>query len=175
MAGRDKIIVDAGVCEGNFALKYIENAKKMYLIECDPRWMRALRLTFAPFKDKVVFCDKFLTKYESKTTTTIDVLVKEKIDFLKMDIEGAEVDALLGAKKTLLGSKASCAICSYHRQNDEENIRFILNSLGYSTETSIGYMFFPYDENIIDTLDLRKGIVYGKKQNSYTMRTGSLH
>lgn len=90
-------------------------------------------------------------------------------------IEGAEVDALLGAKKTLLGSKSSCAICSYHRQNDEENIRFILNSLGYSTETSIGYMFFPYDENIIDTLDLRKGIVYGKKQNSYTMRTGSLH
>jgi hypothetical protein len=169
LVGQDKIIVDAGVCEGNFALKYIEKAKKIYLIECDPRWLRVLRLTFAPFKDKVVFCDKFLTRYESKTTTTIDALVKEKIDFLKMDIEGTEVDALLGAKETLRNSKASCAICCYHRQNDEENIRFILNSLGYSTETSTGYMFFPYDENIVDTLDLRRGIIYGRKCNYGTM------
>lgn len=31
------------------------------------------------------------------------------------------------------------------------------------TSTAQGYMFFPYDENIMDTLDLRRGIVYGYK------------
>lgn len=80
-----------------------------------------------------------------------------------MDIKGAEIDALLGAKNALLNSNTNCAIYSYHRMNDEENIRFILVNLGYWTQVSEEYMFFYIDENIYDTLDLRKGVVYAKK------------
>jgi len=162
---QDSVIVDAGVCEGNFALRYIDRAKKIYLIEADGEWMQALQRTFQPYCDKVVFCQKYLTRYDSSHTITLDSLVNEKIDFLKMDIEGAEIDAILGARKTLLESNARCAICSYHKQNDEENIRFLLETYGYSTSTSNGYMFFVYDENIVDTLDLRKGVVYGYKED----------
>lgn len=162
---QDSVIVDAGVCEGNFALHYIDGAKKIYLIEADNEWMQALQRTFQPYRNKVVFCPKFLTRYDSLHTITLDSLVNEKIDFLKMDIEGAEIDAILGARKTLLESNARCAICSYHKQNDEENIRFLLETYGYSTSTSKGYMFFAYDENIVDTLDLRKGVVYGYKED----------
>lgn len=157
------VIVDAGVCEGNFALRYIDLAKKMYLIEADEEWMQALRRTFQPYRDKVIFCQKFLTRYNSANTVTIDTLVEESVDFIKMDIEGAEIDALLGARKTLQRSCARCAICSYHKENDEENIRFLLEACGYHTSTSKGYMFFAYDENIVDTLDLRRGMVYGQK------------
>lgn len=157
------VIVDAGVCEGNFALQYVEKAKKIYLIEADVMWMKALEMTFKPYKDKVVFSNKFLTRYDSYTTTTLDSLIKEPIDFLKMDIEGAEIDALLGGYDLMMNSNASCAVCSYHKQNDEKAIRFILESYGYSTSVSEGYMFFTYDENILDTLDLRRGVVYGKK------------
>ena len=39
----------------------------------------------------------------------------------------------------------------------------MLEGYGYTTSTSQGYMFFPYDENIMDTLDLRRGVVYGDK------------
>lgn len=157
------VIVDAGVCEGNFALKYIEKASKVYLIECDPDWMEALKLTFEPWKEKVVFCNKFLDRYDSENTITIDTLVQEKIDFLKMDIEGAEIDALLGGSDRLTQSNALCAICSYHKQNDEKNIRIVLNALGYNTSVSQGYMFFLYDPNIAYSLDFRRGIVYGSK------------
>ena len=49
------------------------------------------------------------------------------------------------------------------KMNDEKNIRFILNNLGYQTSVSKGYMFYSYDEDIYDTLDLRRGVIYAKK------------
>lgn len=159
----ESIIVDAGVCEGNFALRYVDKAKKLYLIESDPKWMGALRKTFEEYKDKVVFCPKYLTRYDSKDTITLDTLVEENIDFLKMDIEGAEIDALLGGKRVLQRSNARCAICSYHKQNDADNISWIMKNLGYQTFNSEGYMFFVYDKCISDSLDFRKGIVYANK------------
>lgn len=157
------IIVDAGVCEGNFALKYIEKAKKIYLIEADLEWMAALMKTFEPYQDKVVFCPKFLSRYNSETTVTLDTLVSENIDFLKMDIEGAEIDALLGGKDVLQRSNAQCAICSYHRQRDAEYIRWLMENLEYQTSVSEGYMFFVYDDGIAETMDFRKGLVYADK------------
>lgn len=160
---KNSIIVDAGVCEGNFALRYVEQAKKIYLVESDPRWIQALERTFYDWKDKTIICNKFLTSYDSRQSITLDSLVQEEIDFLKMDIEGAETDALLGGKHVLQSSCAKCAVCSYHRQNDEENIRFILEALGYQTSVSSGYMFYIYDENICDTMDFRRGVVYGDK------------
>lgn len=160
----ESIIVDAGACEGNFAIRFVERASKIYLIESDPIWVKCLERTFRPFKDKVIICDKKLARYDSKTSITIDSLLEhQKIDFLKMDIEGAEIDALLGGQETLLNSNVNCAICCYHKMNDERNIRFILSSLGYQTQVSKGYMFFWYDEDIYDTLDLRKGILYARK------------
>jgi hypothetical protein len=158
------IIVDAGVCEGNFALRYIDKVKKAYLIESDPSWMGALEKTFKPYKDKIVLCNKYLTRYDSSSTVTLDTLVQEKIDFLKMDIEGAELDALLGGKRLLQKSDARCSICSYHKQNDAENISWILKNLGYQTSTSEGYMFFVYDFAICDSMDLRKGLIYACKE-----------
>jgi len=157
------VIIDAGVAEGNFALRYVEKAKKIYLIESDARWMDALKRTFAEYGDKVVFCNKYLDRYNSKNTITLDTLVKENIDFLKMDIEGFEVDALLGGSNILKKSHGKCAVCSYHKQNDEKYIKYLLESFGYTTSVSQGYMFFPYDKSIAYTLDFRRGIVYGEK------------
>lgn len=158
------VIVDAGVCEGNFALRYVERAKKVYLFEADKRWIEPLKKTFSEYGDKVVLIDKYLQGNDSSYSITLDSAIKEeKIDFLKMDIEGAEVEALLGGKNLLMRSKARCAICSYHRQNDEKYIKYLLSEYGYGTDVSKGYMFFIGDDKIADSLDFRRGIVYGWK------------
>ena len=157
------VIVDAGVCEGNFALKYIDKAKRIYLIESDPKWMEALKKTFAPYEDKVILCNKFLSRFDNENMIRLDSLISEKVDFIKMDIEGAEISALLGGTDLLKSSNAVCSICCYHKQYDEKYIRFILESCGYHTETSSGYMCFHYDDDFGQTLDLRRGVVYACK------------
>jgi len=162
------IIVDAGTCEGNFALKYVDDASKIYLVEMDAEWIKALKCTFKNYSDKVVFCEKKLSKEDTVDSVTLNSLVEEDhIDFLKMDIEGAEIDALLGADRILKNSSPQCSICSYHNTNDEKYIKFILEHYGYQTDTSNGYMIFIHDPNIMEKADFRKGIVYAKKSNEY--------
>lgn len=158
------IVVDAGVCEGNFALRHIEKTKKMYLIEADSAWCEALEKTFKPYKNKVEIHNRFLTRFSSNKYVALDDIVKEKIDFLKMDIEGSEINAILGAMDTLKRSEAICAICSYHKMNDEKYIKYLLDTYGYNVSNSRGYMFFTYDNEIKDTMDFRRGIVYGEKR-----------
>lgn len=64
------VIVDAGVCEGNFALRYVEYAKKIYLIESNPEWIDVLERTFRPYKEKVIICNKYLTSEDTDNSIT---------------------------------------------------------------------------------------------------------
>lgn len=160
---RNSVIVDAGAREGNFALQYVENCERMYVIECEQEWCRALSKTFAPYSNKIIICKAFLGQYTDKDTQRIDDLIEETIDVLKMDIEGAEVSALRGAEKVLSKSHAYCAICAYHNRNDEREIKQLLREYGYVTGESKGYMLFGYDYHFYDSLDIRRGIVFGNK------------
>jgi len=58
--------------------------------------------------------------------TTIDRLVVDlklaKVDFVKMDIEGAERNALRGARETMRRFRPRMSICVYHRPDDLEVI-----------------------------------------------------
>jgi hypothetical protein len=58
----------------------------------------------------------------SVQTTTIDEMAKTfqwpRVDFIKMDIEGAEMDALAGAATTLKRWKPRLAISAYHLFDD---------------------------------------------------------
>lgn len=158
------VLVDAGVCEGNFSLHNIDKVKKVYLIECDPDWMEALQHTFRPYQEKVVFCNKFLSDEDAEDKITLDTLVKEPVDFIKMDIEGEEIKALQGADRVLSRSKnLKCSICAYHRHGDEEKIKEILSSYGLQTAASQGYMLFLYDMEVWKKPELRRGLVRGHK------------
>jgi FkbM family methyltransferase len=54
---------------------------------------------------------------------------KEGATFIKMDIEGAEVEALLGAKETIQQNKSKLAISVYHKASDFWEIPLIIKSL----------------------------------------------
>jgi len=61
---------------------------------------------------------------------TLDkLLCNEKVDYIKMDIEGAEPNALLGSEKTILKYKPKCAISVYHNPFHIFEIPFYLNKL----------------------------------------------
>lgn len=74
------------------------------------------------------------------TTISIDDFVSEKnlprIDFIKMDIEGAELKALKGAEESIRAFKPRLAISVYHRQEDFMTIPAYVNNL------NLGYEFF---------------------------------
>lgn len=63
---------------------------------------------------------------ESVPAVTIDDVVEEqhlgRVDFIKMDIEGGEVDALRGAEGTLKRFTPRLAISAYHRPHDLPDI-----------------------------------------------------
>ncbi len=155
------VLIDAGVCEGNFSLHNIDKVSKVYLIECDEDWMEALRHTFEPYKEKVVFCNKFLSDSDSEDMISLDTLLEgEPVQFIKMDIEGEELKALQGAERTLRSSKGlKCAICAYHRHGDEEKIKAVLQEYHMKTSTSKGYMLFLFDDAVLKEPELRRGIV----------------
>ena len=56
---------------------------------------------------------------KSIPTTTIDKLVdNEPVTFIKMNIEGSEKEALLGAGNTVINHKPQLAVAGYHRTED---------------------------------------------------------
>lgn len=59
----------------------------------------------------------------------LDDLADTEIGLIKMDIEGAEFDALHGAERTIRRDKPQMAICVYHRQGDMLAIMEYLQSL----------------------------------------------
>ena len=55
---------------------------------------------------------------EKVEVVSIDEVIKDKVTFLKMDIEGSEMNALRGAAQTIIESKPRLAISVYHKPED---------------------------------------------------------
>jgi FkbM family methyltransferase len=76
----------------------------------------------------------------SVATTTLDDLISgrgwPRVDFIKMDIEGAELMALQGAEFVLRTYRPKLAITVYHRFRDFWEIPQFIDSLG------LGYQFY---------------------------------
>ena len=84
----------------------------------------------------------------SVTSLSIDDFVKkygvERVDFIKMDIEGAELGALIGGIQTLKRFRPKLAISLYHNLEDFASIpRWILD-LGLDYDLHLGH-FTPSD------------------------------
>jgi hypothetical protein len=63
----------------------------------------------------------------SVKTDTIDSRCPDAT-FIKMDIEGAEIDALYGAKNTIINNKPKLAICIYHSNEHFYEIPLLIHN-----------------------------------------------
>lgn len=141
---QDNILLDIGAADGNFSLSVVDDVKKIYLFECSGEWIEALTLTFAPYKDKIEIVEKYVSNCDKENYISLDNFFRDKEDrnlAIKMDIEGAEIKALKGAKGLFnTGRIKKMAICAYHRQNDEKNILRFLSDYNYNVEYAHGYI-----------------------------------
>lgn len=65
----------------------------------------------------------------TQSLTIDDTILNVFPTFIKMDVEGAEYDAILGAKKIIHNFKPVLAICVYHRADDIWRIPLLLKKI----------------------------------------------
>jgi len=65
---------------------------------------------------------------EVKGVKLDDALAGAPVTYIKMDIEGAELDAIAGARRTIQEHGPVLAVCSYHRQDHLWNIPNLIHS-----------------------------------------------
>ena len=152
---KDEVFIDCGAFTGdtisNF-LKYCPEYKQIVAFEPDSKNFQKLKKTWRYPKitlinagiynknGEISFSEhgngdsKIIENLNSPNTKNIQVMAidnlnLEKVSFIKMDIEGVELEALKGAKNTIIKDKPKLAICIYHSDEDMLNIaEFIYNS-----------------------------------------------
>jgi len=150
------IVIDAGCCEGFFVPYALNrNARKIYAFEPHPKFVRGLSKTFtkeieddcveiipAGLSDKIA--DAFLDdsndficearindRYGHRIqVVTLDSFVLERnldaVDFVKMDIEGEEINAVRGMFEVLKRFKPKLAIAVYHEYENAQQIKDLI-------------------------------------------------
>lgn len=138
-----EVFVDCGAYTGDTLENFLNRVKdyeKYYAIEPDSRRFSKLRAQMNSEKivhvsvgawdkkDKLYFStDSACGEIDSTAKTgnyinvdAIDNLISKdtNVTFIKMDIEGAELQALYGAKKTIKRDRPKLAICVYHKRED---------------------------------------------------------
>lgn len=136
-----EVFVDAGGFDGQTSIEFIKHCpkyKSIYIFEPDSDNLELAKKNLENFKN-VNFISKGLSNQKDTLrfdtgsgsassisengsieieVDTLDNLVKEKVSFIKMDIEGAEGLAIEGMKNHILNDHPKMAISVYHKVDD---------------------------------------------------------
>lgn len=168
---RDEVFVDCGGYIGDTVVDFLEfskNAyKRIYFLEPNPEIYKKAKNTLKNVHDIDFIpagagesAGTFLFSgdgdsghldingNESISVVALDEVVTEKPTFIKMDIEGAEKSALLGAKKIIKQHMPKLAICVYHKPEDIFEILELIDSW----EIEYNYYFRHYSKGISGTI-----------------------
>jgi FkbM family methyltransferase len=149
----EDVIVDGGGYNGDTLeqfLKLNKPFKSYYLFEPDPVLLdQAKRVSDDPrikYVNMGLFSRPDILRFNKTTTmngdgqivddgsdtvdvTSIDSFIHEKVSFIKLDIEGAELEALHGSLNCILRNNPVLAICIYHKPSDYLDIFEFIQSL----------------------------------------------
>lgn len=159
--GKNDVLADIGAAEGNFSLSVIEEVRKVYIFEYDQEWIEALRATFAPWSEKVEIINKFVSDHNDDKHIRFDTFFENKKDitFLKIDVDGAESIVLSSCNAVFDTAESfKIALCTYHKNNDEEDFTLLLKGFGFGITPSKGYMINYYDKKMKAPY-LRRGLI----------------
>ena len=138
--GENEVFVDSGAYDGETSLSFAELIKNgvIYAFECDAEnyknlkkntshldnihifekgcWSGKTTLSFSNYGTMASKIDgDGQTKIEADS---IENIVQDAVTFIKMDVEGAELEALKGAKNIILKYTPKLAISVYHLRED---------------------------------------------------------
>ena len=151
--GNQEVLVDGGAYDGNTVREFIKlvagNFCRVYSFEMDYR--NYDNINREDFDERVIFYNyglwnqnkqiSFINNGPSSELTAdgagmemaecvrLDDILHENPTFIKMDIEGAEQEALSGAENYLLKCKPKLAICLYHKFPDLWEIPLYIHKL----------------------------------------------
>lgn len=160
------VVADVGASEGMFILDNIDKIQYAYLFEENHDWVEALKKTFEPYQNKIQIIEKYVSCTSDGRKICLDDFFKNnKINFIKMDIEGEEINALLGAEKIMRKSNIKASICAYHNKADYNKLIEFAKKIGYKYTRTKGYLLCigPWERGNLD-LDFRRGIVRLEKK-----------
>ena len=150
-----EIIVDAGAYTGDTALRFLkwggDKVRHVYSFEFDPLSIAGFEENTRPYADKVTLIRKGTWDVDTVSSAetscglgsninpegstkvqlaSIDSeLADVPVTFIKMDVEGAELKSLMGAKNTIVKNHPRLAICVYHKPEDISEIPGYILSL----------------------------------------------
>lgn len=85
--------------------------------------------------------------------TAIDSVVKDKVTFIKMDIEGSEYEAIKGAQNTIRTYKPRLAISVYHKLEDIWKIPQLILELNPSYKLYLRHYSIAGDETVLYAIE----------------------
>jgi FkbM family methyltransferase len=171
--GEDETYIDAGTFDGDSIRAFIGRVhgrfSHVYGFEPDPVTFEKLKANFTGeprvrpvhagvysrkgtlrFRDDAsrgaIFADD--GEIEMPVTTIDDVLQGQRATYIKMNIEGAEIDALKGAQQTITNWQPRLAISAYHRPSDLWQIPEVVQELSAAYDLYLR----QHDGGIIETV-----------------------
>ena len=162
------IIVDIGANIGIFSKKFKDKASKVYALEPDPLFLNELHeingIEVIPvgisYKDgeSLIKSDGHANSIGKgdisirtiKFTTFLQKYKIKKIDFLKMDCEGAEYDIFTEENVEWLSKNCKNIAGEFHLHNDESRIKLILTLLYFEKYG------LPYKITSVDGVEITK-------------------
>ena len=139
----DAIVIDCGTCDGGTAERFVNLGCKVYGFEMDAKNFEIAKkvadergfvvenLGLGSYRHEMKFSrdERNIggSKLDANGTETaqivkLDTYVGKKglprVDFIKMDVEGAELDILKGAEVTIARWKPVLALSAYHKWDD---------------------------------------------------------
>lgn len=93
----------------------------------------------------------FIQNKEMVELIALDQVLNEKISFIKMDIEGSELDAINGCKFTIESQTPNLAICVYHRLSDLWDIPLKILEINPNYEIYLRH-YSGYNDSLYETV-----------------------